>query len=199
MVVRILILCGILFCRVELLFGQDSINHPPEQIKYSVNGNGDTLFYVTMREVFIFPENKTMTRSEQKHYTKLIYNVKKVYPYAKLAGNEYALVEEDLLNLKTDKERREYVRQLEDTLMSKYEDELKNLTITQGRILLKLVDREIGETSYDILKELKGTVTAVFWQTLARIFGNNLKSGFDPEGEDKLLNDILIQIDSGML
>jgi len=140
-----------------------------------------------------------MTHREQKRYNKLIFNVKKVYPYAKLAGSEYKVVSEDLLKLKTDKERRIYIKQLEDRLMSDYEEDLKKLTITQGRILLKLIDREIGETSYDVLRDLKGSVSAVFWQTLARIFGNNLKSEFDPDGEDKLLNDIMIQIENGQL
>jgi hypothetical protein len=199
MVVRLIITALFLSCCNFFVFGQDSISQIPEHIQYSIGDNGDTLFFVTMHEVYIFPENNTMTHREQKRYNKLIFNVKKVYPYAKLAGSEYKVVSEDLLKLKTDKERRIYIKQLEDRLMSDYEEDLKKLTITQGRILLKLIDREIGETSYDVLRDLKGSVSAVFWQTLARIFGNNLKSEFDPDGEDKLLNDIMIQIENGQL
>jgi hypothetical protein len=116
-----------------------------------------------------------------------------------MAGEEYKVVEAHLLTLTTDKERKQYINEVEKQILDEYEEELKKLTITQGRILLKLIDREIGETSYEILKDLKGTFTAVFWQTLARIFGHNLKSEFDPQGEDKLLNEIMIQIENGLL
>ncbi|MBN1952413.1 MAG: DUF4294 domain-containing protein, partial [Bacteroidales bacterium] len=137
-------------------------------------------------------------RQYQRYY-KLVRNVKKVYPYAKLAGEKYRLVEKEYLGLENDRERNQYIKALEKELLNEYEAELKKLTITQGRILLKLIDREIGETSYDLLKELNGAFSAVFWQTLARIFGHNLKSEFDPNGEDKLLNDIVLMIEAGVL
>ena len=104
-----------------------------------------------------------------------------------------------LQTLKTDKEKRDYIKQVEQEIKDDYEDQLKGLTITQGRILLKLIDRETGETSYDLLKEFKGNINAVFWQTLARIFGNNLKSEFDAEGDDKLINEIVMLIENGQL
>jgi hypothetical protein len=195
---RLRIITVILFWPGNYLQGQDSISKPPETILYRIE-NGDTVFFSTIEEIYIFPKYATFTPTEKRRYSKLVYNVKKVYPYAKMAGAEYAVVSEQLLTLQTDKERRVYIKQLEDTLMSRYEEELKNLTITQGRILLKLIDREIGETSYDILKDLKGSITAVFWQAIARIFGNNLKSKFDPQGEDKLINEIIIQIENGQL
>ena len=116
-----------------------------------------------------------------------------------MAGAEYDTVAKHMLTLNTERERRQYINQVEKEILDEYEGDLKKLTITQGRILLKLIDREIGETSYDLLKELKGTFSAFFWQTLARIFGHNLKSEFDPEGEDKLLNEIVILIENGQL
>jgi len=170
-----------------------------DNIQFKIEEDGDTLFYSVMEDIFIFPEFKPSTKAEKRRYDRLIINIKKAYPYAKMAGDEYKAVSEHLLTLTTDKERRQFINEIEKKLMDEYEEELKKLTITQGRILLKLIDREIGETSYDILKDLKGTFTAVFWQTLARIFGNNLKSEFDPEGEDKLMNEIVIQIENGQL
>jgi hypothetical protein len=101
--------------------------------------------------------------------------------------------------LETAKERREYTKQLEDELLKQYEEELKNLTITQGRILIKLIDRETRKTSYEVVKELRGSFQAAFWQAIARIFGSNLKTEFDPEGEDKVLNEIMIMIENGQL
>jgi hypothetical protein len=179
--------------------GQDSDSIAMDNIHYRVEEDGDTLFYSVMEDLFIFPEYKPSTAAEKRRYTRLIFNVKKAYPYAKMASAEYKMVSEHILTLTTDRERRLYINEVEKNLLGEYEEELKKLTITQGRILLKLVDREVGETSYDILKDLKGSFTAVFWQTLARIFGNNLKSEFDPDGEDKLLNEIVIQIENGQL
>jgi hypothetical protein len=188
-----------LFFYVWTVQAQDTTNSPAETILFRLEDNGDTIFFATIEDIYIFPDHSNFTPSEKRRYTKLILNVKKVYPYAKMAAAEYAIVAEDLIAIETDRERRAYVNDLEDRIMSEYEEELKKLTISQGRILLKMVDREIGKTSYEVLKDLKGTISAVFWQTLARIFGNNLKSEFDAEGEDKLLNEIIIQIENGQL
>ena len=76
------------------------------------------------------------------------------------------------------------MKQVEDELLRDYKDDLKKLTITQGRILIKLVYRETGDTSYELVEELRGKFSAFFWQALARLFGSNLKSEYDPQGED---------------
>ena len=104
-----------------------------------------------------------------------------------------------MLTLKTDKQKKEYIKQVEKEIRNEFEGDLRNLTITQGRILIKLIDRETGNTSYDLVKELRGAFPAIFWQTLARVFGSNLKSRFDAEGEDKLLNEIVVMIENGQL
>jgi hypothetical protein len=103
------------------------------------------------------------------------------------------------MTLNTEKERRKYLNEVEKGIMAEYEDDIRRLTITQGKILLKLIDREIGETSYELLKELKGSFTAFFWQAIARIFGQNLKVEFDAEGEDWLINEIMILLENGQL
>ncbi len=179
--------------------GQDSTSLELDVFQYKVEENGDTIYFSSMEELYIFPKYKPSTPAERRRYTRLIFNVKRVYPYAKMAGDEYAVVSEHLLTLTTDKDRRQYINEVEKQILNEYEEELKKLTVTQGRILLKLIDRETGETSYEILRDLKGAFNAVFWQTLARIFGHNLRSEFDPEGEDKLLNEIVIQIENGQL
>ncbi len=179
--------------------GQDTITISEVNVLYGVITDDDTLLISQIEPVLIFSRPKFNSRREWRRYDRLVRNVKRVYPYAKLAGAEYDTIANHMLSLETDKERRQYIKQVESEIMIEYEDDLKKLTITQGRILLKLIDREIGETSYDLLKELKGSFSAVFWQTLARIFGHNLKSEFDPEGEDKLLNEIVILIENGQL
>ena len=91
------------------------------------------------------------------------------------------------------------MKQVERELRAEFEDQLVKLTISQGRLLIKLIDREIGRTSYDVIRDLRGGVSAVFWQTIARIFGSNLKSEFHAIGEDKLLNELILLHEHGLL
>ena len=92
-----------------------------------------------------------------------------------------------------------YIKTIEKQLMDEFGKELKKLTITQGRILLKLIDRETGNTSYELLKELRGTVSAVFWQTIARLFGSDLKSQYDPQDDDFLVERVVRLIETGQI
>ncbi len=168
-------------------------------VLYGVIVNGDTLLLSSIDEVYIFPMRKFKSERDLRRYRRLIRNVKKAYPYAKLAKKKLDEIEANLLKLKTEKARKEYIKQVEKEIIDEYEDELKKLTITQGRILIKLIDRETGETSYQLVKELRGSFSAFFWQALARLFGSNLKSEFDAQGEDKLINEIVILIENGQL
>jgi hypothetical protein len=161
--------------------------------------DGDTLWVAELDEVYIFPTKKFKNRRERRRYTRLIYNIKKAYPWAKLAGEKLAEVEIHMVSLETEKEQKDYMKQVERELLKDYKDDLKKLTVTQGRILIKLVDRETGDTSYELVKELRGRISAVFWQALARLFGSNLKSEYDPEGEDRLMEEIVVLIENGQL
>ncbi|MBN2613875.1 MAG: DUF4294 domain-containing protein [Bacteroidales bacterium] len=182
------------------LMAQDTIRYERNNtVVYGLILDGDTLLLSSIEEVYIFPRRRFSSDWEYRKYQRLIRNVKKAYPYAKMAKQKYDEVEEHFLTLKSEKSRKVYIKQVEKEIMNQYEDELKKLTITQGRILIKLIDREIGETSYDLLKDLKGSFSAFFWQTIARIFGSNLKSNFDAEGEDRLINEIVILIERGVL
>ena len=161
--------------------------------------DGDTIWVAELDEIYVFPTKKFKTRREYRRYTRLIHNVKIAYPWAKLAGDKLEEVEQVMLTLETEKEQKEYIKQVEKELLGDYTDDLKKLTITQGRILIKLVDRETGDTSYELVRELRGKISAIFWQALARLFGSNLKSEYDPTGEDRLIEEIVILIEHGQL
>jgi hypothetical protein len=181
---------------------QDTIQLHKDDASYVLYGvivDGDTLLLSTIDEVYIFPLRKFKSERDLRRYRRLIRNVKKAYPYAKLAKKKLDEIEANFLKLKTEKARKDYVKQVEKEIRDEYEEELKKLTITQGRILIKLIDRETGETSYELLKELRGSFSAFFWQALARLFGSNLKSEFDAQGEDRLINEIVILIENGQL
>jgi len=99
----------------------------------------------------------------------------------------------------TEKEQRKLYKRAEEELKAEFGDELKALTFSQGRILLKLVDRETGTPTYHIVKELRGSFVAFFWQNLSRLFGYNLKEKYDPEGNDKDIETIVLMIENGMI
>ncbi|MFC2115128.1 DUF4294 domain-containing protein [Bacteroidota bacterium] len=160
---------------------------------------GDTLWVADLDEVYIFPTKRFKNRRDRRRYTRLIYNVKRAYPWAKLAGEKLAGVEVHMATLETEKEQKEYIKEVEKELLGDYKEDLKKLTVTQGRILIKLVDRETGDTSYELVKEMRGNLSAAFWQTLARLFGSNLKSEFDADGEDRLIEEIVKLIENGQL
>jgi hypothetical protein len=112
-----------------------------------------------------------------------------------MAKNKLDKMEKEFLELETEKERKKYIKTIEKQLMDEFGNELKKLTITQGRLLLKLIDRETGSTSYILLQELRGNFSAVFWQAIARLFGSNLKSEYDPQGEDRIIERIVLLIE----
>lgn len=160
---------------------------------------GDTIIVANLKEVVITNNQPQFeNRWEEKKYLKLVYNLKKVLPYAKLARQKMDEMNAHFVTLKTEKEKKQYTKQVEQEIRAQFEDQLKNLTITQGRLLIKLIYRETGNTSYELVKEFRGGISAIFWQTLARLFGSNLKSKYEPEGEDRLIEDIILGIESGM-
>lgn len=159
--------------------------------------NGDTIACVQLPEINIYAEYSFKNKKRYEEWTRTKYNVKKVYPYAILAAaklKEYNLILEKMPNKKI---REAYMKVVERELKAEFEEPLKNLSITQGKILLKLIDRETGNTSYELVKELRGGFQAFMWQSLARLFGSNMKSEYDPYGEDILIERAIKLIEAG--
>jgi hypothetical protein len=136
---------------------------------------------------------------QQRRYDRLVRNVKIAYPYAKLAGIRLIEYENELTSLHTEKERRDLMRRAEDQIRDEFEDDLKKLTFSQGWILLKLIDRETGHTSYDLVSEFRGKFRAFFWQTFARLFGFDLRITYDPDEVDKDIEYIVKMIEAGAI
>jgi len=154
---------------------------------------------VSLHEVEIFSLLTPTTRREQRQLTKLIRDVKKVYPYARLAGMQLQKYNKLILEARNEREARRILKEAEKELNARYGDDLKNMTFSQGRILIKLIDRETGECSYNLVEELRGNFTAFFYQAFARLWGYNLKVKYDPEGEDKQIETIVKMIERGQI
>ncbi len=161
--------------------------------------DGDTIPHIQIREVVKFGKRRFKSKRDMHQYYKLIRNLKKTYPYAQIAKNKLYEMNEHIKTLESKREIDAYIKQSEKEMRSEFEKQLVKLTISQGRMLIKLIDRETGQTSYELVKELKGGFSAGFWQGVARIFGTNLKSKFDPYGEDKVLNELIILYEQGLI
>ncbi len=162
--------------------------------------DGDTIILYKIPKIVVMPPPQFKSQADWRRYWRLVYNVKKVYPYAQLINYYYYEVEETMKYMDT-KEREKYIKRMEKYLRQRFEKELVNLTVTQGIILVKLVSRQTGKTTYQIIKDFKGTFNAQFWQTLARLFGNNLKATYDPihNRQDRWIEYIISQIEAGRL
>ena len=159
----------------------------------------DTLPYMQLAAVEIFDFKVFKNKHEASQNTRLIRNVKIVYPYAHLAGETLKKYEIILSQVNNERERRRILIDLEKEINDKYGNELKSLTFSQGKILIKLIDRETGNTSFDLVKDLRGNFLAFFYQSFARVFGYNLKVEYDPNGEDKNIEIIVRMIENGVI
>lgn len=159
----------------------------------------DTIPMIELPEVRVFDRRDLDYLYLKRKYRRLIRNVKKAYPYSKIAGDKLRELDEQLALIDDEKEQKEHIKKAEEEIMGKFEKQVRKLTVTQGIILVKLIDRETGRSSYQVIKELRGGITAFFWQGIARIFGNNLKAEYDPEGDDKVMEDIVRGIEAGFI
>lgn len=149
--------------------------------------HGDTSYYDSIDPAWIFPKGYRGNKRDLKKYYRLVYNFNKVYPYALLASDMERQVDRHISENSLRKRKKEkYINRLQEELLDAYKDPLKSMTISQGKLLIRLVDREIGMSPYNVIKGYKSGISAGFWQGVAKVFGQDLKSRYDPKGEDKM-------------
>jgi len=173
---------------------------PPGSQKLGVQVIGnDTIYLAFLRDIYVFPKLKFTSKKQENFYWRTVRDVKKALPYAKIVSSELQRVNLLLGDIPKDSERRKYLGHYEKEIFKRYEPELRKLTINQGRLLLKLIDRECNSTSFDLIRSYRGSVSAFFWQGVARIFGSNLKSEYDAQGNDKIVERVIILVEAGQL
>jgi hypothetical protein len=184
------------------LIHRDSLNNPNQingQIVRATIIDGDTLLQIDLKQINILPPLVFTSKNQVKRYTRLVVYVTKVYPYSQIVSEQLEEIHSHLDDYKTEKQKKEYIKIKEKELKEQFEGELRKLTFTQGKILIKLINRETGQTTFDIVKELKGSLNAFFWQSIARLFGSNLKLEYDAKGDDRMIEDIVVRIENGEL
>lgn len=205
---RFILIVALLVCVVAEGLAQNTRHsRTPRSVPYSRYGGGyiagkevdaitgDTAYIVQLADVITF-----RSIGDIKRHRKLIRNVKAVYPYAIDARRYFQELTAQLDTVTNKKERDRITRNLEREIVKRYTPILEKMTYSQGKILIRLIDRETERTSYQILEEFRGKFAAKFWNTIARIFRANLKQEYDPtQGEDKLIEQIIILYEAGLL
>ena len=158
-----------------------------------IEGDSIPQYGITLKEVVVFQPLRFKTREELKRYILLRRRVFRVYPYAKLAADRLTVLNDRLNEIESKRGRKKYLKRLEKFIYEEFEEELKKLSKSQGRILIKLVHRQTGSTTFDLVKELRTGWKAFVYQTTASLFSLSLKDQYNPEEvlEDYLIEDIL--------
>ena len=161
------------------------------QMSYDVE-NGDTTYFGTIRPSKIYSRLPKQKGKEWRKYYRLVHNFSKAYPYALVARK---LVREADSTIAADNlkwvRRDRYITSVQNELFEVFESQMRSMTVSQGALLMKLIDREVGKSSYNIIKDYKSGIAATFWQGIAKVFGTDLKKPYDPEGDDKLTEELV--------
>jgi len=195
----LLLLFGPFHAGAQSLFVGDVKEYPSNMVSYSFDENGDTMPHITHYTCVIVGTKVFKNNREKLKWDKLKRDVKAAYPYAVLARMKLAEMDSQLVLIKGEKERKEFNEKCEKQLTDQFEADMRNLSFTQGKILFKLVDRETGSTTYQLIKQRRGSFSAFMWQSVAFVFGNNLKAEYDPNGEDKQIEEVVQLIELGVL
>ena len=160
---------------------------------------GDTIPAVRLREVPIYPRLKT--KKQEKFYWKTVRDVKLVYPYVKIVAREYSMVQAKFDTVKDEKLRKKFTKKYEKKLLKRYEPIMREFTLSQGKMMIKLIDREMGKTSYAIIKEIRGGFVAWWWQVFAKLLGADLKDDFNlaKSEKDKIIERVITLYEAGLL
>ena len=161
--------------------------------------DGDTVQYMEMSNVYVYPEPTFKNRRQQQAYTRLVRNVKKVLPIAKEVRQMLIETAEYLETLPTKREKEEHMKRVEAAIVAEYKPKMKKLTFAQGKLLIKLVNRELGSTAFEAMQAFMGPVRAGMWQAFAWMFGASLKKGYHPEGVDRLTERVVLMVEAGQL
>lgn len=161
--------------------------------------DGDSIQYMELNNIYVYPPTTFTSEKQRQQYNRLVYNVKKVLPIAKECHAIIIETYEYLQTLPDKKARDEHLKLVEEDIKRTYTPRMKKLTYSQGKLLIKLVDRECNSTSYGLIQAILGPVKAGFYQAFAWLYGASLKKEYDPKGKDRLTERVVRMVESGQL
>ena len=160
---------------------------------------GDSIQYMEMYNVYVYPELEFKNERQKQSYLRLVKNVKTVLPIAKEVNAILIETAEYLDQLPTEEEKNAHIKRVEKSIMQQYKPRMKKLTYSQGKLLIKLVDRECNSSAYDMIKAFFGPIRSGFYQAFAWVYGASLRKRYDPDGADKLTERVVLMVESGQL
>lgn len=176
-------------------------NAPYTGYSYRIDTDGDTILVLMLNEITCFPPLKFKNKKEEQFYWRTVRDVRRTLPYAKLIAETLIETYEYIETFPTKKEREEYLKRMEKELFNEYKPVLKKFSRNQAKVLIKLVQRETNQTSYEIVKAFLGSFRASFWQGFGKLFGVSLKSDFRPshDKQDAIIDRVATGIEQGWL
>ena len=160
--------------------------------------DGDSIQYMEMSNVYVYPELTFKSKRQQQSYMRLVKNVKKVLPLAKQV-RQIIIETAEFTETLPPSERDAHLKRVEQSIVKEYKPQMKKLTFSQGKLLIKLVDRECNSTAYEAMQAFIGPVRSGMWQAFAWMFGASLKKGYEPEGTDRLKERVVLMVEAGQL
>ena len=183
----------------QVLAEMDSPTFVPTVKVGKVMYEGDSIQYMEMNNVYVYPELTFKSKKQAQSYMRLVNNVKKVLPIAKEARQMLIETTEFLDMLPDEKSKNEHIKRVEEDIFRTYKPKMKKLTYSQGKLLIKLIDRECHSSSYEMIKAFMGPIRAGFWQVFAWGFGASLKKEYDPTGTDRLTERVVLMVEAGQI
>jgi len=183
----------------QVLAEMDSPTFVPTVKVGKVLHEGDSIQYMEMNNVYVYPQLTFKNRKQAESYMRLVKNVKTVLPIAKEARQMLIETTEYLETLPNEKAKEEHIKRVEDDIFRTYKPKMKKLTYSQGKLLIKLIDRECHSTGYDMIKAFMGPLRAGFWQVFAWGFGASLKKEYDAKGVDRLTERVVLMVEAGQI
>lgn len=196
-----ILLFMLLFCMQFTCLAQNTNTEQAEQV-FITRGfiyHGDTIPWIQLRTVHVFKELKFKKKKDYENYQRLIRDVKKVLPIANEVNAAIIETYEYLQTIPSEKERKRHIKDLEKGIKQQYTPRLKKLTSRQGKLLIRLVDRQSHQTTYELVKAFLGSFRATTYQVFASMFGFSLKKHYDPEGDDALTERVIILVENGQV
>ncbi len=177
------------------------MQNPVKGKYHTVTEEGDTVLVVVLNTITVYPPFKFKNKKQEEFYWRTVRDVKKTLPYAKLICETLLETYEYIETFPTQKERETHLKKMEDAVFEQYKPVLKKFTKSQAKMLVKLINRETHQSSYNILKAFLGSFRASFWQTFGRLFGVNLKGDYNPDKnkEDAIIERVCVAVEQGML
>lgn len=188
-----LYILALTFFSAQQSVAQDNIRVPAEMYQ------GELIPSVWLREIYVYPPIKFTNDKQRMEFNRLVRDVKKTLPYAQSVSRMIIETYEYMETLPDEKTKKKHLSSVQKYVMDTYKPKMRGLTKNQGKILVKLIDRECDSSSYEIIKSLVGSFKAGVYNAFASIFGNSLKKEYDPEGNDRLIERIVVQIQQGQL